>query len=213
MIMKLFSLSFLLILIHGVPANSAFVRDADGDVVTSVGEYFIRYSGIGFSGGIGLSGWSRLTCPASVIQMSSEVDRGLPVNITPLIQPRNFRPFAIYENASVFINFPQYVTGCPNGEAYWHVDMSQVVGKFLVGAGELAPGPSSHFVIVPAGRENVYTLAICPPIAGLKCLGLGIHRSLGQDRLSVNDQPNDLAFTFSFVKKGAVGAIKKVTGA
>ncbi|XP_051136827.1 kunitz-type serine protease inhibitor DrTI-like [Andrographis paniculata] len=211
MVIKLFSLSLLLILIHGVPAKSTPIRDSDGDEVKTGVEYYIDYAGFGFRGGIGLPGWSRLTCPSSVIQMQSEVDRGLPVTLQTLVAPANkISETTIYENSTVYVNFPQYVTRCEYGAAAWSVEISELDGKFLVVAGDSISSPSSQFRVVPAGGENVYSFEVCLPIAWLQCLKLGLSNLLGVDRLVVNFQTDEIPFEFKFVKKRAFGSTKKV---
>ncbi|XP_051136488.1 21 kDa seed protein-like [Andrographis paniculata] len=205
--MKLFSLFLVLLFIHTfASAASSPVLDTDGEELKPDVEYYISFNDYGPSGGIGLPrGWGRLKCPVSVIQMLQD-DIGLPVIMKP-VKPSESK---ILENSTdVYISFPGSLTRCPGGAASWRVEYVESVKKSLVVAGTFVPNPSSYFRIVQDPREiNGYVFATCPNISGLQCRKLGLFGVGDQDRLAVNDQPNDLPYKFWFVKKENVGVIQ-----
>ncbi|XP_051136490.1 endogenous alpha-amylase/subtilisin inhibitor-like [Andrographis paniculata] len=206
--MKLFSLSFLLLnIIHGVFSQPPPLQDSNGDLVTAQHEYYISNAGAGFHGGIGLPEWAGTRCPANIIQMGSETQPGLPVTLHPVIPLPKFLP--IYANLTlVRISFSGSVTGCLEGEGYWRVEYVEEAQKTLVVAGTLSEVQlSSQFMIQQTGgwNNNVYTFVSC---AHLKCRDeIGLYSMGGQQHLSVI-YPNELPYTFKFVKKDAGNGIR-----
>ncbi|XP_051136489.1 factor Xa inhibitor BuXI-like [Andrographis paniculata] len=183
------------------------VLDSDGDAVTPENEYYISNAGAGFHGGIGLPKWSRLRCPSSVIQMRSETQLGLPVNVEPVYR-YSTSPQIYVNQTTVQISFSEPVTGCLGGEGYWRVEYDEEAEKTLVVAGILIGVQlSSQFRIVQAGQaNNVYTFVSC---SRLKCRDeIGLYAMDHQQHLSVNDQPNELPYTFKFIKKKAENGIQ-----
>ncbi|XP_051136492.1 factor Xa inhibitor BuXI-like [Andrographis paniculata] len=216
MVIKLFSLfSLLLILIHGVSGqqddDNTPVLDSDGDAVNSSTEYYISYAGAGFRGGIGLPWGSKLRCPARVIQMPFRTQIGLPVAVRPTLLESPFWPpsplpivFTVYVNQSVEISFSESVTGCPDGQALWDVEFVPEVQKDVV-AGTWNQ-QKSEFKILQTGKNNVYTFASCARWS--PCRELGLYRMRRRQHLSVNNQPNDLPYTFQFVKKNPANGVE-----
>ncbi|KAL1339223.1 hypothetical protein AAHE18_U019400 [Arachis hypogaea] len=180
---------FTFISIHLSSLATAELVDTDGDLIRNGGLYYILPVFRGNGGGIGRTSTGNETCPLTVVQQRSEVDKGLPIIISS-----PFRIGFLYEGLPLDLSF-SFVPLCTPTPSKWIL-----VKGLLEGEGATVKLTGFYENEVQGWFEirkhlDDYKLSFCAS-SNNNCVDIGVKRDDEGNRLLVATEDNPFVVNF-----------------